>query len=160
MGGAGYHARTLPLETLVIMLKLVKAQECIYVSSILFPKLAILYLYLKLFAGRTMHYIIHGTGLLIIGTFLFGFIAAFTNCRPFSSFWNREIHAQCTMDIMMAFRYYSIPNIASDAILVIIPLPHLRKVRVSVLSKIGLYLTFLLMTLYVQISISPQTKHN
>lgn len=147
MGGAGYHAETLNPETVVIMRKLVKAHEFVYVSSILFPKLAILYLYLRLFASRTMHNIIYATILLVVATFLFGLFSSIFNCRPFSAFWNQNQEIHCTMDVMAVFRYYSIPNIASDAILVMIPLPALRKVRVGLLSKIGLYLTFLLMTL-------------
>ncbi|KAF2272731.1 uncharacterized protein EI97DRAFT_346459, partial [Westerdykella ornata] len=146
MGGAGYHAETLRPETVITMRKLVKAHEFVYVSSILFPKLAILYLYLRLFASRTMHAVIYGTAVLVIATFLFGLFASVFNCRPFSAFWNRKLEMHCGMNAMAVFRFYSIPNIASDAILILIPFPALHRVRVGLLSKIGLYLTFLLMT--------------
>lgn len=149
MGGAGYHADTLRPQTLRVMLKLVKAHEFVYVSSVLFPKLAILCLYFRLFNSRTMHYIIYATGLLLIGTFTFGIVLSFANCRPFASFWDRTLEGHCSIDVMAVFRYYSIPNIVSDVILLILPLPALRKLSVGLLTKIGLYLTFLAMTLYV-----------
>lgn len=77
---------------------------------------------------------------------MFGVIASFANCRPFSSFWNRKVHSHCTMDIMTAFRFYSIPNITADIIVLLIPLPALRKLQVGIMTKIGVYLTFLSLT--------------
>lgn len=148
MGGAGYHAKTLHPRTIRTMLQLIKSHEFVYISSIPLPKLAILLLYHRLFTSKVIHYIIYIASFIIIATFLFGLVSAFANCRPFSSFWNRNLHGRCTMDVMTVFRYYSIPNIASDAILLMIPLPALGKLQVNVFTKIGLYITFLTMALY------------
>ncbi|KAF2745692.1 hypothetical protein M011DRAFT_131934 [Sporormia fimetaria CBS 119925] len=144
-GGAGYHTDTVGLDTLITMLKLIKAHELIYVSSMLFPKLAILYLYLRIFTTRPMQISIYATGVLVVVTFLFGVFASFLNCRPLSSFWNPQLERNCTMDVLTIFRYYSIPNLVSDAILIIIPLPIICKLRVSATTKVGLYFTFMVM---------------
>lgn len=129
------------------MFKLAKAHEFVYLSSILFPKLAILYLYLQLFVSKTMRYIIYATTSLVIGTYLFGIVASAANCRPFSAYWNHAIEERCTMDRTAFSQFYSIPNLVSDALLLLILLPAIRKVQVGMSSKVELYLTFLVIAL-------------
>jgi len=129
------------------MLQLVKAHEVIYVLSIPFPKLAILCLYLRLFTARLSRTILYATALTVIATAVFGFIATFSNCRPFNAFWNVSVEAKCTMDVMTAFRFYSIPNIVTDVVMIILPLPALYRLNVSTLAKVGVSLTFFICTL-------------
>ncbi|KAH7125754.1 hypothetical protein B0J11DRAFT_419656, partial [Dendryphion nanum] len=143
IAGAGYHVQTVPDGKIRTMLKLVKVHELVYIASIPLPKIAILCLYLRLFRGKKTRIAIYGTGLIIVGTFLFGIVSAFANCRPFHWFWDRKVKSHCTMDIMTAFRFYSIPNMAADVIVLLIPLPALRKLQVGVMTKVGVYLTFL-----------------
>jgi hypothetical protein len=147
MGGAGYHIQTLSPKKIETMLRLVKVHEVIYVLSIPFPKLAILCLYLRLFTARLSKAILYATGLIIIATALFGFIAIFFNCRPLSAFWNHSIHAKCTMDVMTAFRFYSVPNIVTDAVMIVLPIPALCRLNVSTLAKVGVAFTFFICTL-------------
>jgi hypothetical protein len=129
------------------MLLLIKAHEVVYVLSIPLPKLAMLCLYFRLFTTKTAHYLLYATGLIVITTCLFGFISAFANCRPLSAFWDNPQHAHCTMDTMTAFRYYSIPNIVTDVIMLIIPGPALWKLNVGTLVKVGVILTFFVSTM-------------
>jgi hypothetical protein len=129
------------------MLQLVKAHEAIYVLSIPFPKLAILCLYLRLFTARLSRTILYATGLTIIATAVFGFVATFSNCRPFRAFWDLSLEVTCTMDVMMTFRFYSIPNIVTDVVMIILPLPALYRLNVTTLAKAGVGLTFFICTL-------------
>jgi hypothetical protein len=147
MGGAGYHAQSLPSMTVEIMLQLVKVHEVIYVLSIPFPKLAILCLYLRLFTTRISKAVLYATGSIVIATALFGIVAIFFNCRPLNAFWNHSIQAKCTMDVMTTFRFYSIPNIATDVVMIVLPVPALYKLNVSTLAKVGVGLTFFICTL-------------
>ncbi|KAF2872721.1 hypothetical protein BDV95DRAFT_395790 [Massariosphaeria phaeospora] len=146
IGGAGVHAKSLDPKTIRTMLQLVKAHEIIYVLSIPFPKLAIMCLYFRLFTSKFAHCVLYMTGFIVVGAFLFGLVAPLANCRPFHSFWDRKVPMTCTMDIMAAFRYYSIPNIATDVAMVIIPIPAVWKLHVGLLTKLGVLLTFLIMT--------------
>lgn len=141
------HAHTLQPETIRHMLQLIKAHELVYVFAIPFPKLAILCLYLRLFTAKLSTSILYATGIVIIGTALFGFVSAFSNCRPFHAFWDRSVQAQCSMDVMTVFRFYSIPNIVTDVVLLIIPIPALYRLKVSKLAKVGVVLTFVVSTL-------------
>ncbi|KAF2732414.1 hypothetical protein EJ04DRAFT_554059 [Polyplosphaeria fusca] len=147
LGGAGYHEDTLHPSTVRRMRQLVKAHEVIYVLSIPCPKLAMLCLYFRLFRTKTAHYLLYTTGLIVITTCVFGFISAFANCRPFTAFWNDPQHAHCTMNTMTAFRYYSIPNIVTDVIMLLIPIPALWRLNVGTLVKIGVFLTFVVSTI-------------
>ncbi|KAF2117918.1 hypothetical protein BDV96DRAFT_406243 [Lophiotrema nucula] len=126
------------------MLKLVKAHELVYVLSIPYPKLAIMCLYFRIFRSQLVKALLYLTGLVVLATCLFGVIAAFANCRPFSAFWNPGAPRHCTMDTMTAFRYYSIPNIVTDVVMLIVPIPTLWRLQMDLLVKIGIFVTFLL----------------
>jgi hypothetical protein len=129
------------------MLQLIKAHEVIYVLSMPFPKLAILCLYLRLFTARLSRTILYVTALIIVATAVFGFVATFSNCRPFHAFWDLSIEATCTMDVMTTFRFYSIPNIVTDAAMILLPIPALYRLNVSMLAKVGVGFTFFICTL-------------
>ncbi|KAF2662179.1 hypothetical protein K491DRAFT_773309 [Lophiostoma macrostomum CBS 122681] len=146
IGGAGYHAAGLQAETLRTARQLSKAQQLVYVASIPWPRLAILCLYLKLFRSRTMRYIIYATGLAVMALCLFGLIMGFVNCRPFAAAWDGTLPARCTIDTVDVFRYYCIPNIITDAVILLIPLPAVAKLQVGFLTKVGLFVTFLAMS--------------
>ncbi|KAJ4294245.1 hypothetical protein N0V90_007935 [Kalmusia sp. IMI 367209] len=147
IGGAGRHERSLRAQTVQRMLKLVKAHEFVYILSVPFPKLAILCLYFRLFTDKTAKFIMYTTGLIIMGTSLFGVISAFSNCRPFDSFWDTTHPARCTMDPVTAMRFYSVPNIATDAALLFIPIPALFRLNGGMWSKVGVGLTFMVSTM-------------
>lgn len=130
------------------MLKLIKAHEFIYVLSVPFPKLAILSLYFRLFNEKAARCVLYATGLAIVATSVFGVISALTNCRPFASFWDLGGDAaRCTMDPETAMRFYSVPNIATDACLLLIPLPALFKLHGGRWERLGVGLTFVVSTL-------------
>ncbi|KAF2002604.1 hypothetical protein P154DRAFT_462026, partial [Amniculicola lignicola CBS 123094] len=144
IGGAGYHVTSLNPDTLRTLLQLIKAHEMIYTASIAFPKLAILCLYWRLFTSKWSRFILLLTGLIVIGTCLFGLIMAFANCQPFTSFWDLKVHGHCKVDVMTVFRYYSIPNIVTDAIMIVLPIPALWKLQLEVLTKLDIFLTFMI----------------
>lgn len=147
IGGAGRHVHTVRPRTVQRMLKLIKAHEVIYVLSVPFPKLAILCLYFRLFTEKAARYVLYATGLAIVGTSVFGATLVFANCRPFASFWDTTRTLQCAMDRMTAMRFYSIPNIITDAALVLIPLPALFRLHGGRWERLGVGLTFIVSTL-------------
>ncbi|KAF2636015.1 hypothetical protein P280DRAFT_510795 [Massarina eburnea CBS 473.64] len=146
IGGAGRHAHELPPETVRTMLVLIKAHELVYVLSIPFPKLAIIFLYIRLFTTKISKVLLYLTGTVITATALFGCITIFTNCRPFHGFWDHTVRMKCTFDPMTALRFYSVPNIVTDTVLVLIPIPALYRLNVSLVAKVGAAFTFLIST--------------
>ncbi|PSN64099.1 hypothetical protein BS50DRAFT_500190 [Corynespora cassiicola Philippines] len=146
IGGTGFHASTLAPETVRTHLQLVKAHELVYNMSLPFPKLAIICLYFRLFKSKAAHWVLYITGGIIVAQCLAGTTMCLINCRPFYAFWDRSVESRCFLDQMSAFRYYSIPNIATDAAVMLIPLPTLWRLQVSVLAKLGVAVTFLMCT--------------
>lgn len=146
IGGAGLHASEVPPATVQRMLQLIKAHELVYVVSIPFPKLAVISLYLRLFQTKLCKSALYGTAFVISATALFGVISVFANCRPLPAFWDKSIPQKCTIDPMATMKYYSIPNIATDVVMLIVPIPALYKLNISMLAKVGAACTFLIST--------------
>lgn len=146
LGGAGQHARELPPTTVRTMLQLIKAHELIYVVSIPFPKLAVISLYLRLFQAKFCKTVLQGTAFVISATALFGIVSVFANCRPFHAFWDKNIPELCTFDPMTAMKFYSIPNIGTDVVMLVVPLPALYRLNISMIEKFGAACTFLVST--------------
>jgi hypothetical protein len=135
--------------TTQLMLQLFKAHEFIYAISIFIPKLALLYLYRSMFTSLAMRLLIYVAVIFVITTFILGLTVTVINCRPFSATWNLNLEAKCTIDSVTVFRCYSILNIVSGVILVTLPVPALRKVQANNMTKTGLCLSLLLLSLYV-----------
>ncbi|KAF2441761.1 hypothetical protein P171DRAFT_365386 [Karstenula rhodostoma CBS 690.94] len=129
------------------MLKLIKAHHLVYVLSVPLPKLAILSLYFRLFNEKAARCVLYATGVAIVGTAIFGFISAFAICRPFASFWDTTHPVRCAIDPLATMRLYSVPNIATDAALLLIPLPALFKLHGGRWARLGVGLTFIVSTL-------------
>ncbi|CAI6338743.1 unnamed protein product [Periconia digitata] len=146
LGGAGQHAKELSPATVRTMLQLIKTHELIYVISIPFPKLAVISLYLRLFQEKFCRTALQGTAVVISATALFGFVSVFANCRPFHAFWDKSIPEQCSFDPMTTMKFYSIPNIVTDVVMLLVPIPALYRLNISMLAKVGAACTFLIST--------------
>ena len=146
-GGAGFYyalwGAGLPPQE-VITAKLQIAQEIIYCSIILFIKVSMLCLYLRVFIEpwqRKLCYI------LIVVSIVFAigsFVLILTQCVPLYLVWDWSTHDGQCFD-RNAFRTFaaSVPNLISDVILLLLPIPALRKIQLFWKDKIGLILTFL-----------------
>ncbi|KAF2464529.1 uncharacterized protein BDR25DRAFT_155204, partial [Lindgomyces ingoldianus] len=114
-----------------------------YTQSIMFPKLSILCLYMKIFTRRRYRTAAYATGLIILLTGLTMIIADFTMCRPFAYFWDKTIPGGKCVNLMAAYRYIGIPNLITDVLLLVLPLPAIYKLHVGLGVKIGLFATFI-----------------
>lgn len=153
IGGAGRRALALYMqdpEKITTWLKLDKSEEYIYMASITFPKLAILALYMRIFTTQRYLIATYFTGGLIIVTFLIGIVMSSLICVPFAYHWNKNIPGGQCGDIMAAYRYISVPNITTDFLTLILPLPAIWKLHVDTGVKIGLFITFAFGSLYVR----------
>ena len=143
-GGAGRHAVALDPKIVVRWLKLDAAEEFIYNFSILFPKLAILCLYARVFSTRTYIYAIYAIGSIVVLTCIAGQIVAVAICNPFDYRWARSNSNGHCGDIAAAYRYISIPNLLTDVCILVLPLHGIWHLHTRVINKLGLTITFLL----------------
>ncbi|KAL8732940.1 MAG: hypothetical protein Q9181_003762 [Wetmoreana brouardii] len=143
-GGAGRHMVALDPVVVVRWLKLDVAEEFIYNFSILFPKLAILCLFKRVFSLPAYRYAIYALGATVLLTCMAGQIVGIAICQPFAYLWDKSIQGGHCGDIPAAYRYISIPNLLTDVGILALPLFGIWRLHTKVTHKIGLTITFLM----------------
>jgi hypothetical protein len=144
--GVGYHqaylAETDP-QKLANWAKYLTAIEFVYLGFVNVPKVAILLLYNNLFPRhmRIHIYIQLMMGYLVLTT-ISTLIAAFTICRPFAANYDMSLAATHCGDREGLFVWASFPNIISDLIILVMPLPIVIHLKINTRLKMGLLLTF------------------
>lgn len=138
-----------PAEALVLTTTLYKFQLVIstwYFATIGLSKLAVCVLYRKLFPQKSVLIILWVTAGIIIGNSVGSVVASLAACRPFEANWaSAEVQADPNVCIVKSSLYIwsSIPNIITDFILLVLPLPIVWNLHASPRLKIGLSVTFL-----------------
>lgn len=82
-------------------------------------------------------------------SFIGAMVAVFMICRPFAYNWNPDIPGGKCGDLWAWYQYSGIMNLAFDVVLLGIPFPAILGLRLDIGAKIGLVLTFLSGTVYV-----------
>lgn len=78
----------------------------------------------------------------ICAWFIGNVLQVFTICRPLVSNWDVSVKAVCG-DRPVAYTVMGSINVATDATLMILPVPYITKLQMSTSSKIGVSMTFL-----------------
>ena len=143
-GGAGRHEAALDSAIMARGLKLDAAFEFMTCVSIMCPKLAILCLYKRIFSTKPYQWAIYSLGGLVVLTCVACLLLRILICRPFAYTWDRSIPNGCCGDIYAAIRYAGIPNLLSDVGILLLPIHGVWRLRMTVIRKIGLSLTFLM----------------
>ncbi|CAI6070636.1 unnamed protein product, partial [Clonostachys chloroleuca] len=137
--GAGRHAAYWLLHnpaTITNFLKYQTASQFIYMVGITLPKVALLILYLKVLADRK---VVIG---FLISLWFSSVVALFAICQPFAYNWNKSIQGGHCGNFMATYKYISIPNIASDVAILLLPIPSLWSLNMSRWKKAGVFATF------------------
>jgi hypothetical protein len=160
IGGAGRHVEAVLIEDptggiVMTRSKIDKAVELIYLPSITCSKFVILCLYMRIFnTGRRYQLATYFIGSIVLLNWLAAFILSFSICRPLAAHWDHSIPGGKCGNIISAYQFISVPNIASDLMILMLPIPALYKLHVDLGTKIGLFATFL--TGSVQVASFPQ----
>ncbi|KAF2000377.1 hypothetical protein P154DRAFT_435018 [Amniculicola lignicola CBS 123094] len=123
-------------------LKISKVAEYSYTAGVACPKIAVLILYVRIFKARPFLIGCYCAFALVAATVLSGFVLSSISCKPFAYFWNPSIPGGKCIDITAAYRYMSFPNIATDVIILVLPILPIMKLQVDLAKKIGLVITF------------------
>jgi hypothetical protein len=151
IGSGGHHLEAVLLQhpsgdTLIVRSKIDKVVEMIDYAAISGAKLVILTLYMRIFsADRRYRIATYVVGAIILANWFAVVIASATACRPFNAYWNFHIRG-ATCDFrsgIQIWKFVSVPNIATDVMMLVLPLPALYKLHVDIMTKIGLFATFL-----------------
>ncbi|KAI1736252.1 hypothetical protein F4680DRAFT_262349 [Xylaria scruposa] len=147
-GGVGLHLdyleETQP-EKITIFLKYLVAESIWYLATIWIAKLSICILYRRLFPGRWIYVVLCIVVFIMIGTSIGTVITLFVACRPFSANWGPpEVQQTHCIDKEPLFVWGTLPNVITDAVLLVIPLPVVWKLHMATNLKLALTGTFLI----------------
>ena len=130
----------------------------IEVLQIPFPitlaKLSILFFVRRIFPLPAIRTASLAIGAVVVAHGLSMLIVAIFQCEPVPRAWDMTIPGRCIDQLAWA-RYISVPNIATDAALLALPLPAIWRMQTSVGKRVGLSLIFATGSLCV----SPSTEH-
>lgn len=145
-GGVGYHFEAMlasPHTKLGPFKKLTFVFAIIYIPSVMFPKLAMLCFFLRIFVQpwqRRACYILMGV---LVATAVATFIANLIQCVPLEFAWDvKEISGAHCFNQQLFWSLISLPNIITDIVILALPVPVIYKIQLSWKDKIGLILTF------------------
>ncbi|KAI8627305.1 hypothetical protein F5Y19DRAFT_486914 [Xylariaceae sp. FL1651] len=147
-GGVGLHVgyleETEP-EKITIFLKYLVAISIWYLATIWIAKLSICMLYRRLFPGRWVHILLSIIIFILIGTSIATVVALLVACRPLSANWGPpKVQATQCIDKEPIFVWGTLPNVLTDAILLVIPLPIVWNLHMATNLKMALTFTFLI----------------
>jgi hypothetical protein len=140
-------------ETLTIWGKYLVALSALYFGSVNIPKLAILALYHRVFPAPSMQLAVKILVGIVIALTLSNFIVGLSACRPFEANWDFTLPGAKCINKEAFFIWGSIPNIATDVAMIVLPMPTIWKLQTSKNMKVGLMITFAVGSLYVLCSL-------
>ena len=138
--GLGIPQRALPKTEFKTQLKALWLTVPFYNLSLTLTKLSMLVLYMRIF--RTSGFLL-ATRLItavIILSGLWMVISSFSFCVPISAFWDTGLSAQCLPEVIW-FLNASI-QIATDVVIVLFPMPMLRRLKLPMREKVGVIFVF------------------
>lgn len=144
-GGVGHHAPVLAVSDpgkLVVWAKFVLIIPEIYLSAVLFPKLAILAIYLRIFNTAPYRIACWVLAAILTANCIATTVAGFLTCIPLEYLWDHTIPGGHCFNINAYFRWASITNIVTDVAMLILPLPVIWRIHTSRSIKLGLTFTF------------------
>ena len=107
------------------------------------PKLAILALYLRLFTLKPYRIAVYALAVIVLTTGIVCPVMSLNLCRPFEFNWDRTIPGGSCWDENAFYRWGSLPNILTDVVMLILPMPIVWNLHISKRLKLGLTITFL-----------------
>lgn len=142
--GVGHHIPWLLVKdpaSLRIWAKYLLALSFLYLGSVNLPKFSILLLYYKLFPTRKMRAMVKFMMVVLVLITIATIAGTSLVCRPFSANWDGSIPGNCGNKKVL-YIWASFPNIVTDVILLLLPMPVLWSLNVSQRLKVGLTITF------------------
>jgi hypothetical protein len=138
----GYLEQNNP-EAIVNLFKYLVAIPAWYHCTVSLAKLAICLLYRRLFPQRSIHIALYITMAIMIGTAFGSLIADFLACRPFSANWAPlPVQAVQCVNKEALYVWSTLPNIVTDVVLLILPIPVIWTLQVSSKLRMALAVTF------------------
>lgn len=155
--GMGLHANTVDPNNIVLIAKFLVVAEILYVFNLVWTKLSILFMYYRIFHFPYFKRWAYGIAAFIICwvitiTFLFIFI-----CVPVEKLWYPQLPGRC-IDQVATWIANATSTIATDLVILILPMPQIWKLQLRTSEKVGLTIAFGLGFLYVFSTLPSLTR--
>ncbi|KAF2152520.1 hypothetical protein K461DRAFT_148314 [Myriangium duriaei CBS 260.36] len=144
-GGIGHHLLPLLLEhpgQVTLWAKFLIVIPIMYAFAVSLPKIAILVFYRRIFTERRERFLVWVCNGIIIANLIVAVLGSCLACIPLNALWDPTVKGRC-YDITASFRYISLPNIITDFVMLVLPLPTVWKLQVPKRTKVGLAVTLL-----------------
>ena len=141
-------------EETVSLAKYFYALKWLYLTSIALPKISILCLYLRIFTSRAARYSCYLLiGIIAANWAAFIVLASTFECSSLAYHWNpTPAEGRCLNESTLA-KATSAPNVATDVVMLVLPVFTVRRLNASYIRKLGLTIVFL--TGSVLVTLSP-----
>jgi hypothetical protein len=116
--------------------------EAFYIITNGLLKLAYLFFYLRIFPSQSFRIKCWITIGICIATTIAYAVVTFLQCSPVSFAWNKDTRDGSCVDYNAVAWSHSGVNIVQDFVILFLPLPELRRLRITARKKIGLLLVF------------------
>lgn len=144
--GVGYHLEAAwknHPERAVSFSKSLFALEWLYLAGVALPKLSILFLYLRVFINRRARIVCFVLiGILVMNWAAF-LLASIFQCWPISNQWDKTSQGGRCFNRETFYKTSSAPNIVTDVVILVLPIPLVRRLKASRVRKLGLSFVFL-----------------
>lgn len=144
--GVGYHLKYLEENDPTKLLqwgKYLLAIATLYFFDVNLPKLAILVLYRRLFPMPTVRMIIYVLAAILVGASIANTATSLAACKPFEANYNPTLPKAKCINKESFFIWTSIPNIVTDVVMLVLPLPIVWNLHNTRRIKAALTFTFL-----------------
>ncbi|KOC18842.1 integral membrane protein [Aspergillus flavus AF70] len=128
--GLGSHITMIPEKNLTIYLKIGWSNPLVYSSCIAFVKFSVLALYKRLFSTPRMIFAANIVAGFVILWWLSVCVVGILLCLPVNKFWDPSVPGSC-LDSAQYYYGQQIPNIFTDAVLLVMPLKFVWALPIS-----------------------------
>ena len=126
------------------------AVPVLYAPVVTFPKLVILAIYLRIFVDKPSRIVCYIVAIITIFACVINIPLSIWQCSPPAFVWDKTIEGgYCAVNVQGHLIWGSFPNIVTDLVILILPLPVIWRLHTSSRIKARLTITFLVGSVYV-----------
>ncbi|MCJ1352543.1 MAG: hypothetical protein MMC33_002527 [Icmadophila ericetorum] len=143
IGGFGQHVQLATLETATRFFQMLYFVQIVYIFAIAFIKWSILLFYRRIFSVSGTKVPLLVIGVIVLCWSIASILASILSCVPVAGFWDKASPSKC-INTTRFFLGVAIPNITTDLVILIFPLPMIWKLRMAKSQKVALMGVFTL----------------
>lgn len=161
VAGVGRHPAAVLMDNPIQMVAWAKslyALEWLYLTAVTLPKISILSLYLRIFTMRDARVTCYILMFMLVAKWIAFIFATTFQCSPVAYQWDKSLTGGTCVNVLALYKASSAPNIATDAVMLILPIPIVWRLKASMICKLGLMVVFMTGSVLVVISFNINSE--